>query len=155
MLKRLVAIALIAVLAPAAVLAVTSQDLRSWRSAAKSRIQSFWSEQKPEYGFGYAGEMVVGALEEEGAEQFRFEFLRYREYLIKGICDSDCGDMDLYLYDRGDGLVDSDTLPDADPLISLGPGHDGMYTIRATMPGCSVEPCYYAVQVFQRARNDS
>jgi hypothetical protein len=154
MLKRAVVALLLIALAPSAARAMAPQDLRSWRGTPKKQMQRFWSEQKPTYGFGYAGEMAVGALEQDAAKQFRFEFLGYREYLVKGICDGDCDDVDIYVYDRCDNLVDNDTLPDADPMVSLGPGVDGSHKIRVTMPACRVEPCYYAVQVFQRARTD-
>lgn len=54
---------------------------------------------------------------------------------ISGTCDSDCYDMDLYLYDSRGNLVDSDTLVDNYPVV-VAP-YDGDFTVHVTMPNCS------------------
>ncbi len=54
---------------------------------------------------------------------------------IYGSCDSDCTDLDLFLYDSAGTLVDSDTMLDAVPVVTAPSG--GTYTIEVTMPSCT------------------
>ncbi|NKB89424.1 MAG: hypothetical protein GKS06_14495 [Acidobacteria bacterium] len=126
------------------------QSMAEWRRIAQPAIAEVWKEMKAEAGFGYAGEMVVGSLEEGDDEYFEFDFVGHREYLIVGVCDGDCSDLDLLLYDRDDNVVLQDIEMDDYPVLVSPSGRSGVHYIEAAMPSCSVEPCYYAVQVFHR-----
>lgn len=151
MLRRVAALfVVLTLLAPAAVEAFSQRGMKQWRDIAQSEMRTIWQRLKAERGFGYAGDMVVGSLQQGGHEYFEFDFVKHREYVIKGICDGDCGDIDLYLYNRRNDLVQSNTRPGAGPAIQLGTGYDGRYKIQTSMASCSVEPCYYAVQVFHK-----
>lgn len=126
------------------------QSMASWRASAKAHFQSLWQELKRDMGFGYAQDMVAGALEAEDDEYFAFDFVGHRDYVVAAVCDSDCGDLDLVLYDEADNVIAADRDPDAEPVMTLRAGLAGRYYIEAVMVSCSVEPCYYAVQVFHR-----
>lgn len=71
--------------------------------------------------------------------------IMYDGYLYAGeavhaICDDDCYDLDMFLYDAETGdLVASDTLEDAIPLV-IAP-YEGNFLIELVMAGCSLEPC--------------
>lgn len=72
------------------------------------------------------------------------------EYRIIGVCDSDCGDFDLILYDQAGNLISQDNLTDATPVVAVAPQWTGPFTVRAQMHNCTVQPCYYALALYGR-----
>lgn len=54
---------------------------------------------------------------------------------IYGTCDSDCYDLDLFLYDTAGNLVASDTLLDSYPIVTAP--YTGNFSVTVTMPNCS------------------
>lgn len=49
---------------------------------------------------------------------------------IYGECDSDCSDLDFYLYDSSGNQVDSDTSPDAQPVVTAPSNGDFRLEVR-------------------------
>lgn len=72
------------------------------------------------------------------------------EYRIIGVCDSDCGDLDLILYDQNNNVVSQDNMQDATPIVAVAPQWTGPFTVQAVMHNCTVEPCYYALVLYGR-----
>ena len=64
------------------------------------------------------------------------------------VCDQDCGDVDLRLFDPYGNEVDSDVGTDDWPIVSITPQFKGTYQVRVVMARCSDHPCYYGVGVF-------
>ncbi|MEN8445567.1 MAG: hypothetical protein ABG776_11205 [Cyanobacteria bacterium J06555_13] len=62
---------------------------------------------------------------------------------IYGTCDSDCTDLDMYLYDGYGNLVAEDTELDAYPIVTAP--YTGEFYIEVTMPSCYAEACYVEV----------
>lgn len=58
---------------------------------------------------------------------------------IYGACDSDCTDIDMYLYDAYGNLVDQDVETDAYPIVTAP--YSGEFSIQVTMPACYAEAC--------------
>ncbi|MEM8546180.1 MAG: hypothetical protein AAF921_28345 [Cyanobacteria bacterium P01_D01_bin.44] len=55
-------------------------------------------------------------------------------------CDSDCTDLDIYLYDAYTGeLVTSDTLTDANPIVTAP--YEGDFLVETYMVSCSTSVC--------------
>jgi hypothetical protein len=73
-----------------------------------------------------------------------------RSYLIVGVCDNDCTDVDLVLQDTNRAEVASDVLDDDIPVIDFTPSTAATYWIETSMVACSVEPCGYGIAVFVR-----
>ena len=71
-------------------------------------------------------------------------------YTLVGVCDNDCSDVDLRLYDPSGREVDSDLLTDDTPVVSVTPRRTGTYTVRAIMTTCSNQPCRYGIGVYGR-----
>jgi hypothetical protein len=88
-------------------------------------------------------------------------------YLLFALCDEDCSDIDLLLYDQNGEEVDSDTAEDALPILELTIGGDGALmepspsseillddpelTAELYMVSCqSSYGCYYAVALCKR-----
>lgn len=72
------------------------------------------------------------------------------EYRIIGVCDNDCGDLDLVLYDQNNVLISQDNLQDATPVVAVAPQWSGPFTVQAVMHNCTVAPCYYALALYGR-----
>ncbi len=54
---------------------------------------------------------------------------------IYGSCDSDCTDLDMFLYDSGGNLVSSDTLLDSIPIVTTP--FTGDFFVEVTMVNCT------------------
>jgi len=68
-------------------------------------------------------------------------------FAFAGVCDDDCRDMDLALYDPDGRKIAEDTGPDDHPVVAVAFSQQGTYTIRATTPKCNAPiGCYWAVQ---------
>ncbi len=70
-------------------------------------------------------------------------------YALVGVCDNDCSDLDLKLYDENYHLIDSDTRPDATPVIQVTPKWTGVFHVRVIMSRCDVGPCWYGLGEFE------
>ena len=75
-----------------------------------------------------------------------------RSYRLVGVCDQQCSDMDMKLYNSGGALVDEDTSTDDIPLVDVSPRASGSYTMKVTMADCSnaTYGCYYGVTLLRK-----
>ncbi len=99
-------------------------------------------------GFETTHEFYVSSLNGDGEDSFRVELQEGVDYRIVTFCDIDCSDVDLYLYDENDHLIDSDTGIDKAPILSVTPAWTGPFQIRVRMYACSQDPCYFGIGVF-------
>lgn len=118
------------------------------------RISSF-REELQEEGYVEVDGGDSGTLEEGLEIRFPVSLEEGVEYELVGVCDADCEDMDLVLFDP-DGLeVDEDLLPDPIPLLSHTPAVTGNFRVGVTMVICKLEPCAYKVVLFARGEGIS
>jgi hypothetical protein len=73
-----------------------------------------------------------------------------RSYHVAAVCDEDCLDIDLHLYDDNGNLVDQDTADDDIPYVSVTPKWSATFTIRVSIPVCTAYRCTFGVGVFTR-----
>lgn len=71
-----------------------------------------------------------------------------RSYKLIGVCDNDCSDLDITLYDSDGDVVDRDLLDDDKPVVSVSGKSGGRYRMNVSMAGCSTGSCYYSVAVY-------
>jgi hypothetical protein len=90
------------------------------------------------------------SLNEGGEDQYSVQLVAGRSYTLLGVCDGDCTDLDIALYDENNNLIDQDTLTDDRPLVRVTPRRSARFRMAVTMASCSDEPCYYAVAVYGR-----
>lgn len=93
-----------------------------------------------------------GDLEEGYGRSHYFTLNQGWEYRLVAVCDADCDDLDLALYDGDDLEVDRDWEPDDFPLVSARPRLNDVYRLRVDMAACDLEPCGYRVAVLARRR---
>ncbi len=93
----------------------------------------------PFYGYADSG----------ASQSFLLPVHEDREYTIVGVCDGDCDDLDLRIYNSSGALLAEDVLEDALPGVNLTPDMDGEVTVEIDMVSCSNEPCFFAVEAYQ------
>lgn len=89
-----------------------------------------------------------GALEEDAKENYTLSVRRGGSYMIIGVCDNDCSDLDIRVYNTAGDLIGEDKLEDDAPIVELVPTASGRVRVEVEMYKCSEEPCYFAVEVY-------
>lgn len=102
-------------------------------------------------GRGYTGSQVFngGSLEERESGMLRLRLEGSERYIAIGLCDEQCKDIDLAVYDEDGFEIASDRQEDAIPIVEFGPGEDGAAVFRVKMVRCDAEPCRYGVGVYR------
>ena len=72
------------------------------------------------------------------------------DYRIVGVCDRDCADLDLVVFDPQGAAITQDTSTTSQPVVGVQPGYAGAFTVQVLMYNCTVEPCYYAIALYGR-----
>jgi hypothetical protein len=98
-------------------------------------------------GFTLQGRPIYGALNDGAAETIRVSLTAGNSYLIVGVCDEDCADMDLVLSDATGRSLAQDILDDDTPVLTLEITRSGGYDLRVRMPDCDVNPCGYGIAI--------
>jgi hypothetical protein len=102
-------------------------------------------------GFQPIGPVRLGMLSADESELVTIPMLAGRSYAILGVCDEDCGNLDLVLSrstrqevasDRGDGNV---------PIVKVTTALAGAYGVKIVMTSCRMGPCRYGIAVFSKA----
>ncbi|MBN8607912.1 MAG: toll/interleukin-1 receptor domain-containing protein [Caulobacterales bacterium] len=101
-------------------------------------------------GFQQMAEPVAGQLQQGAYANTPATLEVGGEYRIIGVCDSDCGDLDLILYDQNNNVISQDNMQDATPIVAVAPQWTGPFTVQAVMHNCTVQPCYYALVLYGR-----
>jgi hypothetical protein len=101
-------------------------------------------------GFELTHRIHTGELRQGQQEEIRVELDRGRAYVIVGVCDNDCKDVDLKLFDPRGREIDSDVQLDDFPAVAAEPARTDNYTVRAIMAACTAAPCRYGFGVFAR-----
>jgi hypothetical protein len=68
-----------------------------------------------------------------------------------GVCDENCIDLDLKLYDQNGNIIDYDTGEDNTPLVTVTPDRPRGFKIKVEMSTCNVSSCDYGVGIFPRS----
>lgn len=68
---------------------------------------------------------------------------------IMGLCDTDCSDMDLILYDRAGNVVDKDVQADDVPIVTWKGGAADL-DLEVRMVKCKADPCHYGVRAYTK-----
>jgi hypothetical protein len=103
-------------------------------------------------GYQQVGQPFSGGLQPNEAWNIPAQMQVGYEYQIVGVCDRDCSDLDMRLFDGNGGLIIEDTSTTSQPNVGVIPTTSGAFTIQIHMYACSVAPCYYAVALYARPR---
>jgi hypothetical protein len=100
-----------------------------------------------------AGQSLVrgplgGSLDQGDTINYSFQLVAGRSYTILGVCDNDCSDLDITLYDPAGNQVAEDVLTDDKPVASVTARRSGRYRATISMASCSTGACFYAVAAY-------
>lgn len=101
-------------------------------------------------GFQRMAQPVTGQLPAGQHQNWPLTLQAGGDYRLVAVCDNDCSDLDLIVYDENNVLVAQDVLPDATPVATIAPRWTGAFTAQAVMQQCTVQPCYYALVLYGR-----
>jgi hypothetical protein len=99
-------------------------------------------------GFRTTHDLFLGNLGRGGDENITFNLRAGTTYTIVGVCDNDCRDLDLELYDGNGNRLAVDRKQDSIPVVSVSPRWNARFTVKAIMPSCANEPCRYGIEAF-------
>lgn len=98
-------------------------------------------------GFRAQDDFVTGTLEAGEEEEFELELEGGKTYIIVGVCDNDCSDLDMALTTSGGEDVDSDYELDDVPMVMVEVPRGAVYRLKVEMATCDGD-CHYGVGVF-------
>ncbi|AFY44986.1 hypothetical protein [Nostoc sp. PCC 7107] len=99
-------------------------------------------------GYTLTHKPTIDTLREGRSHYINVNLRADTSYGIVGVCDRDCRDLDISLYDDRGNLIASDLQDDDIPMISLNPDRSGRYQIQVDMANCNANTCYYGIGVF-------
>jgi hypothetical protein len=102
-------------------------------------------------GFVQQGAFRFGRLNEGERGALRIDLMGGNNYIVIGVCDSDCDNLDLVLSNAAGTEVDSDYDLDDVPTLAAEVARNGTYQLTVSMASCSIEPCGYGIAVFAQA----
>jgi hypothetical protein len=99
-------------------------------------------------GYQMTHDPFIGSLGNGGYNDITLNVRDGVSYAIVGVCDSDCRDIDLELYDDNGNRIVADTGSNDTPGVRFTPRWSARFTIRVTMASCSNAPCRYGIGFF-------
>lgn len=101
-------------------------------------------------GYSATHDPFTGALDDDETGSVTLNLRAGVEYQIVGVCDTDCSDMDLTLFDENGNEIDEDILMDDTPIVTVTPARNGRFRVQVAMADCSAEPCRFGVGAWGR-----
>jgi hypothetical protein len=133
-----------ALLAPAA---ATAQN--QWQQTVRHQVGQH-SDFLSGRGYTMSGDVYDGKLDDDAIEDLTITLRPGTSYAFMGVCDEDCHDIDLRLYDPDGDEVASDVRTDDWPIVTITPVFKGTYRVRVVMASCSRNPCFYGIGLFTK-----
>jgi hypothetical protein len=95
-------------------------------------------------------QVYMSTLEKDRNKSVDIEMEGGTDYVVLGVCDNDCPDLDLTLYDENGKQVSEDVQTDAFPVVQASPRNNATYRVKATMANCTANPCWFAISVYKK-----
>jgi hypothetical protein len=93
----------------------------------------------------------IGQIRDDGIMGVDIHLRVGANYAIVAVCDADCADIDLVLYDPAGKEVASDVLDDDIPVLEYRPTANGTFKAHAVMADCKGDRCGYGLALFSTA----
>ncbi len=90
---------------------------------------------------------IYDKLKHGGTDTYVFTLKKGITYKIISVCDEDCADLDLVLYDENGNEISRDTSNDSAPIVDANPAWTGQFRLKVKMYSCRKDPCYYGITV--------
>lgn len=95
-------------------------------------------------------EMIVGLLDDDETVGLELRLRPGRQYMVLGVCDEDCDDLDLTVGTMRGELVDEDVESDDVPILDFVAPADGRAILFIGMVSCDTNPCAFGYRVYRR-----
>lgn len=138
-----------AVVVVALLLVSSSLHAQSYANQVWNQLQAAYDKVSDRTSFSL-NNYIIGKLADGAKDTWTFPLTRGKEYLIIGVCDNDCGDVDLAVKDGSGGVVVKDDGVDDNPVTRFRVTGSGRFTVEVTMADCSDEPCYFGFGLFEK-----
>ncbi|POZ50884.1 hypothetical protein [Methylovulum psychrotolerans] len=89
-------------------------------------------------------------LDEGDSDSFSFNLRKGNSYKIVSVCDKDCSDLDLALYDENGNKISKDAGIDSMPVVEATPKWTGNFSLKVKMYSCKSNPCYFGISILGR-----
>lgn len=99
-------------------------------------------------GYELTHDIRMASLNDGRYDNYYFTLNRGYTYRIYAVCDGDCDDLDLCVFDENENEIDCDEESDDLPIISVTPKWTGRFRLWVKMYDCSVSPCRFGIAVF-------
>jgi len=126
--------------------ATTQEDPQAIILAQLQQAQAAAAQQ----GFQLIGQPFSGSLAQGQSWNVPATLAVGVDYRVIGVCDRDCNDLDLVLFDSAGRQVSQDTTTTNQPVVAVQPAYNDNFTIQVQMYNCSIAPCYYALALYGR-----
>lgn len=139
------------VIALAAVMALSAAAPAVAQSEYRQQLQSQFDNARnlvSSDGYTVAIGPFIGMLNNGNRERFTIPVQKGVSYKVLGVCDNDCSDVDIKLFNMSGTNIGEDVLADDVPIVELIPTADGQVQIEVIMATCSQNPCYHGVEVY-------
>lgn len=102
-------------------------------------------------GFQRMGNPYTGQLAQGQSQDITSLTLNVgAEFRVIGVCDADCNDLDLALYDGYGNEISRDNGAAATAVVGVIPTSSGTFGVQVHMYHCARAPCYYALVLYGR-----
>lgn len=102
-------------------------------------------------GLGGSGRPdILDIVDGDDSEYHTVRLTGGQKWTLVGVCDHDCTDLDLTLYDSDGDRVASDTRTDDLPMLQFTPRTTATYRVKASMYSCSTSDCAYGIGLYAR-----
>jgi hypothetical protein len=125
----------------------TQAQENQWRDQVERQLENA-SKRLSDRGYDQTHETQIGSLRDDENESFSLTLHSGTSYALVGVCDNDCSDLDLVLYDADGDQVDSDVQTDDVPIVRVTPSETMRYRVKVLMPSCKTNPCWYGIGVY-------
>ncbi|HVX87745.1 MAG TPA: hypothetical protein VG940_02370 [Gemmatimonadales bacterium] len=140
---------LVSALLGASLVATAAQAQDRYEEVVRSELRRV-GQTSENSGYHLTTDIFMGRLDDDATTNQNVTLQAGQDYAIWGVCDQDCSDIDLTLYDDDGNQIDQDIQTDDKPLVRVTPRRNGRFRIRVSMANCSANPCRYGVGVWAR-----
>jgi hypothetical protein len=91
-----------------------------WEQQVRQQIEAAREVFSPD-GYALVGDTKLGTLDKEDSDDFNLTLESGVSYILVGVCDNDCPDIDLMLLDNSGNEIDKDYEDDAVPMVEVTP----------------------------------
>ncbi|HEX5183047.1 MAG TPA: hypothetical protein VFW19_07830 [Allosphingosinicella sp.] len=146
---RRLLLSILAAAAGAASFAQPAQAQDQWAQQIE-RLFDKATEQMQSRGYHVDSPVRQGALRASGSERITLHVSGGGLTQVMGLCDTDCSDMDLVLYDGAGNVISKDLQADDVPIVSWQGGEADLQ-LEVRMVKCKADPCRYGVRAYTKA----